>query len=51
MGLGIPASSQFRLYIETQNVLYEGDGSSRQLATTTGSNRNGWTARLTVGVP
>ena len=25
---GIPASSQFRLYIETQNVLYEGDGSS-----------------------
>src|ERR1035437_3190197 len=27
---GIPASSQFRLYIETQNVLYEGDGSSRQ---------------------
>ncbi|HVM50353.1 MAG TPA: ATP cone domain-containing protein [Candidatus Acidoferrum sp.] len=28
---GIPASSQFRLYIETQNVLYEGDGSPRQL--------------------
>ena len=27
---GIPASSQFRLYIETQNVLYEGDGSSRR---------------------
>jgi uridine kinase len=27
---GIPASSQFRLYIETQNVLFEGDGSSRQ---------------------
>jgi uridine kinase len=26
---GIPASAQFRLYIETQNVLYEGDGSSR----------------------
>ena len=25
---GIPASAQFRLYIETQNVLYEGDGSS-----------------------
>jgi uridine kinase len=25
---GIPASSQFRLYIETQNVLLEGDGSS-----------------------
>jgi uridine kinase len=28
---GIPASAQFRLYIETQNVLYEGDGSTRQL--------------------
>ena len=28
---GIPASSQFRLYIETQNVLYEGDGSDRRL--------------------
>jgi uridine kinase len=27
---GISASSQFRLYIETQNVLYEGDGSSRR---------------------
>jgi uridine kinase len=27
---GIPASSQFRLYIETQNVLFEGDGSSGQ---------------------
>ena len=27
---GIAASSQFRLYIETQNVLYEGDGSSRR---------------------
>jgi uridine kinase len=27
---GIPASSQFRLYIETQNVLYEGDGSGRR---------------------
>jgi uridine kinase len=27
---GIPASAQFRLYIETQNVLYEGDGSSRR---------------------
>ena len=25
---GIPAASQFRLYIETQNVLYEGDGST-----------------------
>lgn len=28
---GIPASAQFRLYIETQNVLYEGDGSSGKL--------------------
>jgi uridine kinase len=28
---GIPASSQFRLYIETQNVLREGDGSSGRL--------------------
>ena len=28
---GIPASSQFRLYIETQNVMYEGDGSSKRL--------------------
>lgn len=28
---GIDASSQFRLYIETQNVLYEGDGQSRRL--------------------
>jgi uridine kinase len=27
---GIPASAQFRLYIETQNVLYEGDGSTRR---------------------
>ena len=27
---GIPASSQFRLYIETQNVLYEGDASTRR---------------------
>jgi len=27
---GIPATSQFRLYIETQNVLYEGDGSSQR---------------------
>jgi uridine kinase len=27
---GIPASSQFRLYIETQNVLYVGDGSTRR---------------------
>ena len=28
---GIEASAQFRLYIETQNVLYEGDGSSQRL--------------------
>jgi uridine kinase len=28
---GIDASAQFRLYIETQNVLYEGDGSTRKL--------------------
>jgi uridine kinase len=28
---GIEASAQFRLYIETQNVLYEGDGGSRRL--------------------
>jgi uridine kinase len=28
---GIDASAQFRLYIETQNVLYEGDGSSKRL--------------------
>ncbi len=28
---GIPPSAQFRLYIETQNVLYEGDGSSKRL--------------------
>jgi uridine kinase len=28
---GIDPSAQFRLYIETQNVLYEGDGSSRKL--------------------
>jgi uridine kinase len=28
---GIPAAAQFRLYIETQNVLYEGDGSSKRL--------------------
>ncbi len=27
---GIDASAQFRLYIETQNVLYEGDGSSKR---------------------
>jgi len=27
---GIPATAQFRLYIETQNVLYEGDGRTRQ---------------------
>lgn len=28
---GIDASAQFRLYIEAQNVLYEGDGTSRRL--------------------
>ncbi|MGA2246412.1 MAG: hypothetical protein ABSH48_15565 [Verrucomicrobiota bacterium] len=28
---GISPGAQFRLYIETQNVMYEGDGSSRQL--------------------
>jgi uridine kinase len=28
---GIEASAQFRLYIETQNVLYEGDGSTDKL--------------------
>jgi uridine kinase len=28
---GIDASAQFRLHIETQNVLYEGDGSTRRL--------------------
>ena len=28
---GIDASAQFRLYIETQNMLFEGDGSSRRL--------------------
>jgi len=28
---GIDASAQFRLYIETQNVLYESDGQSRRL--------------------
>ena len=28
---GIDPASQFRLYIETQNVLYEGDGSTRRL--------------------
>jgi uridine kinase len=28
---GISASAQFRLYIETQNVLYEGNGQSRRL--------------------
>jgi len=28
---GIDASAQFRVYIETQNVLYEGDGSTGQL--------------------
>jgi uridine kinase len=28
---GIDPAAQFRLYIETQNMLYEGDGSTRQL--------------------
>ncbi len=28
---GIPAGAQFRVFIETQNALYEGDGSKRQL--------------------
>jgi uridine kinase len=28
---GIDASSQFRLYIENQNMLYEGDGSAKKL--------------------
>jgi uridine kinase len=28
---GIETSAQFRLYIETQNMLYEGDGSTKQL--------------------
>ena len=28
---GIAAAAQFRLYIETQNVLYEGDGSTNKL--------------------
>jgi uridine kinase len=28
---GIDASAQFRLYIEAQNVMYEGDGQSRRL--------------------
>jgi uridine kinase len=28
---GIEAAAQFRLYIETQNVLYEGDGSKKRL--------------------
>ncbi|MBE0545740.1 MAG: hypothetical protein IH623_30790 [Verrucomicrobia bacterium] len=32
---GIDASAQFRLYIETQNVLYEGDGSTDRLTTFT----------------
>jgi uridine kinase len=27
---GIPATAQFRLYIDTANILYEGDGSSRR---------------------
>lgn len=28
---GIPSSAQFRVYIETQNVLYEGDGNTQRL--------------------
>jgi uridine kinase len=28
---GIDAAAQFRLYIETQNVLYEGDGTSQRM--------------------
>jgi uridine kinase len=28
---GIPASAQFRLYIETQNVMYEDDGASQRM--------------------
>lgn len=28
---GIPAAAQFRLYVETQNVIYEGDGSTNKL--------------------
>ena len=28
---GIDSSAQFRLYIETQNVIYEGDGSTKRL--------------------
>ena len=28
---GIDASAQFKLYIETQNVMYEGDGSTKRL--------------------
>jgi len=28
---GISAAAQFRLFIETQNVIYEGDGSTKQL--------------------
>src|SRR5207247_10462456 len=28
---GIEASAQFRVYIETQNVLYEGDGQNKRL--------------------
>jgi uridine kinase len=28
---GIPPSAQFRLYIETRNMLYEGDGSTKRL--------------------
>jgi uridine kinase len=32
---GIPASSQFRLFIENQNVLFDGDGSSQRLTSST----------------
>jgi uridine kinase len=32
---GIDPSSQFRVYIETQNMLYEGDGSSKRLTSFT----------------
>jgi len=28
---GIPASTQFRVYIENQNMMYEGDGSTKRL--------------------
>lgn len=32
---GIDASAQFRLYIETQNVMYEGDGKSKRMTSFT----------------